>query len=86
VNSSSCEVSGRASSSSSEERSTIEIPSEGPSCSCTSEGGLREDTFGGDIGGGRDSNGDDSGVEAPLEEDEEPLSEEHTCCLSSLPL
>jgi hypothetical protein len=63
-------------SSSSEERSTTGITLEGPSCSRTCEGGLREDTSNDDIGGGRDTDGDGGGVEAPLDEDEELLSKE----------
>jgi hypothetical protein len=60
----------------SEERSTTEIPSKGPSCSHTSECGLREDTSSRDTGGGRDSDEDGGDVEAPLDEDDEPLPEE----------
>jgi hypothetical protein len=73
--SSSHKKSGR-SSSSSEERSTTKTPSESPTCSHTGEGGLCEDTSSGDTGGNRDSEGDGGGVEAPLEEDEEPLPKE----------
>jgi hypothetical protein len=76
VNSSSREVSGRVFSSSSEERFTIGISLEGPPCSRTGEGGLREDTSSGDTVSGRDSDGDGNGVEAPLNEDEELLPEE----------
>jgi hypothetical protein len=45
-------------------------------CSHTGEVSMREDTFSGDTGGGGDSDGDNSGVEAPLDEDQEPLPEE----------
>jgi hypothetical protein len=75
ANYSSHEMSGRLSSSS-EERSSIGIPSEGLPCS-RNEGGLHEDTSGGDTGGGRELDGDDGGVETSLHDDEEPLSEEH---------
>jgi hypothetical protein len=81
VNSSSHEVLGRASSSSLEERSTIRIPSEGLPCSRTGEGGLCEDTSSEDTGGGRDSDGDGGGMGAPLDEDKEPLTEEHECLM-----
>jgi hypothetical protein len=64
-----------------EARSTTKIPSEGPPCSCTGEGGLHEDTSDGDTSGGRDSDGDGGGVEAPLEEDEELPVEEHECLM-----
>jgi hypothetical protein len=64
-------VSGRPSSSL-EERSTTKIPSDDLSCSHTSEGGLHEDTSGRDANDGSDSDEDGSGVEAPLDEDEEP--------------
>jgi hypothetical protein len=63
-------------SSSSKERSTTGITSEDPPCSQTGEGSLHGDASDGDIGGGTDSDGDDDGVEALLEEDEEPLAEE----------
>jgi hypothetical protein len=75
VSSSSYEVSGK-SSSSSEERSTTGMPSEGPPCSRTGQGSLRADTSGGDIGNDRDSDGDGGGIEESLDEDEEPLAEE----------
>jgi hypothetical protein len=55
----------------------VMLSSEGLLCSRTGEDGLHEGTSGGDIGGNRDSNGDGGGVEAPLDEDEELLLEEH---------
>jgi hypothetical protein len=62
-------MSGRPSSSSGE-RSTTGIPLEGPPCSRTDEGGLREGTSDGDIDGGMDSYRYGDRVEAPLDEDE----------------
>jgi hypothetical protein len=48
----------------------------GPPCSRTSEGHQREDTSDRDTGGGNDSDRDSGGVEALVDEDEEPLAEE----------
>jgi hypothetical protein len=76
ASSSSREVSGKASSSS-EDRSTIGIPSEGPPCSYSVVGGLSKETSSGDTSGGRDPDGEGDGVEASLNEDKEPLMDEH---------
>jgi hypothetical protein len=76
ASSSSRKVSGKVSSSS-EKRSTTGIPSKGSLCSCTSDGGLWEETFDGDIGDSKDSDGEGDDVEASLCEDEEPLMDEH---------
>jgi hypothetical protein len=61
----------------SEERSTTGIPLKGPSCSYIGDGGLQEETFGGDTDGDRDPDGESRGIDALLGEDEEPLVVEH---------
>jgi hypothetical protein len=63
-------------SSSSKERSTTGITSEGPSCSRIGEGGLCGNASGDDTSGGTESDGDGYGVQATLEDEEEPLAEE----------
>jgi hypothetical protein len=60
--------------SSSEERSTIRILSDGAPCSKTGEQWQREETSGGDPGGGDDPDGADGGVETLLGE-EDPFLE-----------
>jgi hypothetical protein len=76
AHSSSREVLGKASSSS-EERSTTEIPSKGLPCSYTGDGGLRDETSGGESGGSGDLEGEGGGMEAFLGEDKDLLVGEH---------
>jgi hypothetical protein len=83
VNSSSREVSRKASSSS-EERSITEIPSEDSLCSYTGDGGQRDETSGGEASGGGDLDREGSGVEALISEDEEPLVDECECLVPLL--
>jgi hypothetical protein len=54
---------------------------EGPTCSQTSEGGLRADASSSNTGGAMESKGDGGGVEAPLKEDEELLAKERECLM-----
>jgi hypothetical protein len=73
--SSSYEVSGKISSSY-EERSTTGILSDGAPCSKTGEQWQREETSGGDPGGGDDPDGADGGVETLLGEEDPSLEGE----------
>jgi hypothetical protein len=64
-------------SSSSEERTTISISSEGSTCFCTGDGGPKEEVSSGDPSGSGEPDGDGGCVEAPLDEDEDSLAKEH---------
>jgi hypothetical protein len=81
--SSSREVSEKVSSSL-EKRSTTGVPSDGPPCSYTGDGGLRDETTDGDVGGSGDPDGEGGGVEALLGEDEEPVVDEWKCLVPLL--
>jgi hypothetical protein len=67
-----------------EERSTTGIPSEGPPCSYTGDSDLWDETSGGKPGGGGDPDGEGSGVEALLGEEEGPLAVERECLVPLL--
>jgi hypothetical protein len=67
MNSSSCDVSGKTLSSSSEDISTTRALSEGPPCSNIGEQWRREETSDGDPGGGGNPEGAGNGVETLLD-------------------